>query len=72
MFCIHPLPAEDERSFNAGERVIDDREIEYVRLEVEFGVAIIRPALISNYEVYTRGLILHSTMDSEGAFTLQP
>jgi hypothetical protein len=42
-----------ERSFMPGECFIDGREMEHVRVDVEFGVQIIRPAVISDYEVST-------------------
>ena len=52
---VHPMVASAERSFNGGEFVLDGQQIEHVRMDVEFGVQIIRPAVISNYEVATRG-----------------
>ncbi len=52
------MMATDERSFNAGELVMDGREINLVRLDVEFGVEIIRPAVISDFEVATRGRVI--------------
>lgn len=55
---VHHLAGEDERSFGAGELFIDDREIEQVRLQAEFGVEIIRPAVISDYEVSGRGRLI--------------
>jgi hypothetical protein len=55
---IHPLMAGGERSFSAGELFIDGREIEHVRMEADFGVEIIRPAVISDYEVATRGRVI--------------
>jgi len=55
---VHPLLVEDQRSFRAGELFIDGREIEGVHLQAEFGVEIIRPAVISDYEVSTRGRVI--------------
>ncbi len=55
---IHPMPASDERSFGAAECLIDGQEIEHVRLDVDFGVHILRPAVISDYEVSTRGRVI--------------
>jgi hypothetical protein len=55
---VHPMAEEAERSFGAGELVIDGREIEHVQLHVEFGVEIIRPAVISDFEVATRGRVV--------------
>jgi hypothetical protein len=55
---IHPMTAEAERSLGAGEVFIDGREIEHVQIEAEFGVHIIRPAVISDYEVATRGRVI--------------
>jgi hypothetical protein len=55
---IHPLLEEDERSFAAGELLIDGREMERVLLQAEFGVEIIRPDVVSDYEVSTRGRVI--------------
>ncbi len=55
---VHLMMATDERSFNAGELVMDGREMDCVRLDVEFGVEIIRPAVISDFEVATRGRVI--------------
>jgi hypothetical protein len=55
---VHAMPARDERSFGPGEFLIDDRPMEYVRLEVEYGVRIVRPAVISDFEVATRGRVV--------------
>ena len=37
--------------------MIDGRDIEHVRLLVEFGVQIIRPAVISDFEIATRRVV---------------
>lgn len=55
---VHPMVEEDERSFIAGEFVIDGRDMEYARLLVEYGVEIIRPAVISDFEITTRGRVI--------------
>ena len=55
---IHPMVADGQRSFAPGECLIDGRDIEHVRLFVEFGVQIIRPAVISDFEVATRGRVI--------------
>jgi hypothetical protein len=55
---IHPMSADGQRSFDPGECVIDGRDIEHVRLFVEFGVQIIRPAVISDFEIATRGRVV--------------
>jgi len=52
---VHPMAASAERSFGAGEFLINDKEIEHVQIEAEFGVQIFRPAVIADYEVATRG-----------------
>jgi len=54
----YPMTAWAERTFRTGECIIDGREIENVRLDVEYGVRIIRPAVISDYEVSTRGRVI--------------
>jgi len=55
---VHPMLEADERSYPAAHLFIDEREIEHVRLEAEFGVEIIRPAVISDYEISTRGRVI--------------
>ncbi|HLN02097.1 MAG TPA: restriction endonuclease [Bryobacteraceae bacterium] len=55
---IHPMTASAQRSFKPGACLIDGRDIEHVRLEAAFGVQIIRPAVISDYEVGTRGRVM--------------
>jgi hypothetical protein len=55
---IHPMLADEQRSFDAGECVIDGRDIEHVRLFVEFGVQVIRPVVISDFELATRGRVV--------------
>jgi hypothetical protein len=55
---VHPMVEQDERTFLPGECFIDDREMEHVLLEVDFGVEIIRPAVISDFEVATRGRVV--------------
>jgi hypothetical protein len=52
---IHPMVADGQQSFAPGECLIDGRDIEHVRLFVEFGVQIIRPTVISDFEIATRG-----------------
>lgn len=55
---IYPLLGDGQRSFDPGECVIDGKDIEQVRLFVEFGVQIIRPAVISDFEIATRGRVV--------------
>lgn len=55
---IHQMLSDEKRSFDAGECVIDGRDIEHVRLFVEFGVQVIRPAVISDFEIATRGRVV--------------
>jgi hypothetical protein len=55
---VHPMVVQDERLFGPGELVIDGREMEQVRLDATFGVEIIRPAVISDFEVATRGRVI--------------
>lgn len=50
--------ADEQRSFGPRECAIDDRDIEHMRLFVEFGVQIIRPAVISDFEIATRGRVV--------------
>ena len=55
---VHPMTAAAERSFGAGECLINDQEMEHARLDAEYGVQIYRPAVISHYEVSTRGRVI--------------
>ena len=55
---VHPMIASAERSFGQGECVINGQELEYARIDAEFGVRIIRPAVVSHYEVSTRGRVI--------------
>ena len=55
---IHPMTASAERSFSAGEFIINDQEMEHARMDAEFEVRIIRPAVISDYEVSSRGRVI--------------
>jgi hypothetical protein len=52
---VYPMPCSAERFFGVGECVINGQEMEHVRLDAEFGVHIMRPLVISHYEVATRG-----------------
>ncbi len=52
------LEAHDERDFDGGELVVDGKEIEKLRLDVTFSVRVVRPGIVSHYEVQSRGRIL--------------
>lgn len=67
---IHPMAANDERFFDVGECVIDGQPMEHARIEAEFGVQIIRPAVISDYEVSTRGRVLRLATSSVGDYRI--
>lgn len=55
---VYPMLSSAERCFGKGECVIDGKELEHVRIHAEFGVKIIRPPVISHYEVATRGRVI--------------
>ena len=55
---VHLMPASDEQVFAAGECIIDGKEMEYARLEVEFAVKIANLTVVSDFEVATRGRVL--------------
>jgi hypothetical protein len=55
---IHPMTAAAERTFGPGECVIDGQEMDYVRIDLECGVQITHPAVISHYEVASRGRVI--------------
>lgn len=55
---VHPMKASEERTFGPGQCMIDGKEIGTVQLDAEFGVNIIRPAVLSDYEIATRGRVV--------------
>jgi hypothetical protein len=55
---VHPMRADGQQTFGLGEFILDGKDIEHVRLFVEFGVQILRPAVISDFEVATRGRVI--------------
>ena len=55
---VHPMMASALRSFGAGECFIDGKELDQVSMQIEFGVRIFRPPVISDYEVSTRGRMI--------------
>jgi hypothetical protein len=55
---LYHLDTSGRRDFTPRELTVDDREIEMVRLLVDFDVRIIRPAVISQFEVSTRGRVV--------------
>ncbi len=57
---IHPMTASRERSFGKAECIIDDQEMEYIRIDLECGVRIAYPAVLSHYEVSTRGRVIRT------------
>ena len=55
---IYPMPVAEERSFGPGECIMDGKQMEHVRIDADFRVQIIRPPVISDYEVATRGRVI--------------
>jgi hypothetical protein len=55
---VHPMTASALRLFKPGECVVDGKAIDQASLEVEFGVRISRPPVVSDYEVATRGRMI--------------
>jgi hypothetical protein len=55
---IHPMTASGKRSFGAGECIINDQEMEHVQMDLECGVEIIHPVVLSDYEVSSRGRVI--------------
>jgi len=55
---IYELETEDERCFGEGELTVDGKEIEKLTLHVMFSVRLVRPGIVSHYEVESRGRIL--------------
>ena len=55
---VHSMVEQDERLFGPGELAINGREMDHVRLDAAFSVEIIRPAVISDFEVATRGRVV--------------
>lgn len=68
---VHSMPEADERSFPTAHLFIDERQIERARLEAEFGVEIIRPAVISDYEIATRGRVIRLAKAKVGDFAVE-
>jgi hypothetical protein len=58
---VHPMAASEERAFGPGQCIIDGKEMATVQLDAEFGVRIIRPTVLSDYEVSTRGRVIRLT-----------
>jgi hypothetical protein len=54
----YELEAHDEREFNGDQFVIDDRAVEKLILDVTFTTRLIRPGIVSHYEVQSRGRVL--------------
>ncbi len=54
----YQIAADGQQFFAPGECVLDGKDMEHVRLFVEFGVQIIKPAVISDFEVATRGRVV--------------
>jgi hypothetical protein len=48
----------EDRSFTEGELIINDMDIETMRLEVKCSIRVLRPAVVSHYEVATRGRVV--------------
>jgi hypothetical protein len=55
---IRPMTTSGERSFGPGECILNDREIEHVQMDLECGVQIIHPVVLSHYEVSSRGRVI--------------
>ncbi len=55
---IHPMTASGERSFGSGECILNDQEIEHLQMDLECGVQIIHPVVLSHYEVSSRGRVI--------------
>lgn len=54
---VYPMALSSERRFAEGELSFEGVDIEQLRIEVEFGVRVVRPPVISDYEVATRGRV---------------
>lgn len=55
---VYELETEEERCFDEGELKMDGKEIEKLKLHVSFSARLIRPGIVSHYEVESRGRIL--------------
>ncbi len=54
----YDLRTHDERKFYNRELIVDGKEIEKMKLDVSFTVRVVRPGIVSHYEVQSRGRIL--------------
>jgi hypothetical protein len=64
---VHELPFEAERSFDAGAAVLGGREMARIRLRGHVRVRVVRPKIISHFQVATRGRALTVALDLAGA-----
>ena len=55
---VYDRNADSTREFEEGEFLLDDRDIQSSSLHVAFKVRVLRPAVISNFEVASRGRVL--------------
>jgi hypothetical protein len=55
---VHELQARVERQFDREEFYVNDKEIESASLSIDFKVRITRPAVISHFEVQSRGRVV--------------
>ncbi len=55
---VYELEARSEREFEEGELMLNEMHISNVKLQVRFSVQVIRPPVISHYEIATRGRVL--------------
>jgi hypothetical protein len=52
---IHTLVGDGTETYEPGQCVLEGKDIESIRLFVEFGVQVIRPTVISDFEIASRG-----------------
>lgn len=55
---VHRMLAEDERSFGVGECVVEGLVMVRLSVEADFGVQVLRPPVISDFEVSSRGRVI--------------
>lgn len=67
----HERSAEDERTFEAGELVVNQVEIGKAKIRTKFPLRVVRPPIVSHFEVATRGRTLSFAPVQVGNGTIQ-
>jgi hypothetical protein len=69
---IYSMPADVTEHFNPGDVILDGKDIESIRLFVEFAVRIVRPTVDSDFEVISRGRVIRLSKVTIRDVVLEP